>query len=366
MSRSSIDQPSPPVRSTEPSRSADGPRPSPATGIQVPNPPEAENCPWPRVGLLLLITAVVTWSAGAVYSLKGNPEIRFFKAAAQIKQVWAQKITTEHGAKVVFFGGSSCTFSVDPERLLKRHSLPAVNAGLGAGMGLRVLTRFALAQVADGDTLIMAMEPTILKEPIEDTMLGAQISYALHHPEWLARGRSVDSSTDVPWVSSALMLRPGGYHVFTLLGKALSRKPLYRYHASDFNTAGWQQTVVRIPLLPWTAEDQPISDPVRNYLVALRQWCEAHHVKIAYSLPWTYTDQEHQAELRRNNLRFLRQVATILPVLADPRLGIDMVKEHFADTVWHLAGVAAQTRTDELADQVKSWKVWSAGDLDAQ
>ena len=333
--------------------------------LPAPGGPPSQTGRWPRSVVLLLITAVITWTAGAVYTLKGNPEIRFFKAGAETKRAWGEKMTAEHGSKVVFFGGSSCSFAVDPERLLTRHAMPAVNGGLGAGMGLRVLTRFALSQVADGDTLIVAMEPPILREPMQDTMLGVQISYALHHPEWLAQGESVDSRTGVPWVSSALMLRPGGYHVFTLLGKALSGKPLYRYHASDLNVGGWEQTTVRMTLPPWTDEDtdKPIPGQVRNYLLSLRQWCDVHHVRIVYSLPWTYTDDEHRAELRRNNLSFLRQVATIVPVLQDSRLGVDTTRDHFADTAWHLDGVAAQTRTDELADQIKSWKVWSAPDL---
>lgn len=363
MSPNSIDQPLHQGRSAERTPSDAELRGFPASDADIRNGQASQTGRWPRLVMVLLITAVVTWTAGAIYTVKGNPEIRFFKAAAEIKRAWGERMTAEHGSKVIFFGGSSCAFAVDPERLLTRHAMPAVNCGLGAGMGLRVLTRFALSQVADGDTLIMAMEPTILKQPMEDTMLGAQISYALHHPEWLAQGESIDSRTGVPWISSALMLRPGGYHVFTLLGKALSRKPLYRYQASDLNVAGWEQTTVRMALPLWPPEDQPIPEPVRNYLLSLRQWCDVHHVRIVYSLPWTYTDEEHRAELRRNNLRFLRQVVTIVPILQDSRLGLDTVREHFADTVWHLDGIAAQTRTDELADQIKSWKVWSAADL---
>src|ERR1019366_9733903 len=103
----------------------------------------------------------------------------------------------------------------------------------------------------------------------------------------------------------------------------------------------------------WVGGSLPVPTEVHEYLIRLRQWCDAHRVRLAYALPWTYTDEEHAAELRRNNLNFLNQIAAILPVLRDPRLGADTAKEDFADTVWHLRPSAAHTRTDELAEQLK-------------
>src|ERR1051326_5123913 len=179
----------------------------------------------PRVLIQVLASALIAWLACAFYTLYANPEVVFFKKAAVLKAHWAAKMTAEHEHKTVFFGGSSCTFSINPEQLLEKHNLPAANLGLGAGMGLRVLTRFALEQVRPGDTLIMAMEPGVLLGPMEDTMLGAQISFALHRPVWLAGSDTVDGTRPMHWASSILMLRPGGYHTVTLMGKVLSRKP---------------------------------------------------------------------------------------------------------------------------------------------
>lgn len=322
-----------------------------------------QRMPW--IGVQGIVVALVVWAVGAVYTLEANPEIVFFKYAARLKQSWAARMTQHYGPKTVFCGGSSCTFSIDPQRLLDEHHLPAANLGLGAGMGLRVLTRFALDQVRPGDTLILAMEPPVLTSSTEETMLGVQISFALGHPAWLSPSTIVDSSDGVPWVSSALMLRPGGYHTFTLLGKLLSRKPLYRYQISEFRSGGWQQSPLRLDLPPWVGEPGPLPDDTRQFLTSLRDWCQAHQVRLAYSLPWTYTDAAHAPELRRNNLRILREIASILPVLKDPLLGVDTAKEHFADTVWHLTESAARQRTDELARQMKSWELWSVEELKA-
>src|SRR5689334_1235616 len=80
---------------------------------------------WPRLLLEVLAVAVVTWALGAFYTLHCNPEIAFFEHAARVKQTWAARIGHERGSKTVFFGGSSCTFSIDPERFLQKHGLPA-------------------------------------------------------------------------------------------------------------------------------------------------------------------------------------------------------------------------------------------------
>lgn len=318
---------------------------------------------FPRLAALLLGVAVVTWMASAAYTLYLNPEIAFFKQIAGVKQRWAEKMTAQHGTKTVFFGGSSCTFSIMPERLLREHGIPAANLGLGAGMGLRVLTRSALEQVRPGDTLIMAMEPEVLLNPLQDTMLGIQISYALHRPRWLAEGTSVATTGSVSWISTALMLRPGGYHVFTLLGKLLSGKPLYRYQLDEVDVTGWEQSPLHREPQPSAGSPEPLREDVRQFLLSLKEWCSQHQVRLAYSLPWTYTDEAHLNELQENNRRLLEQISSIMPVLQDRRLGADTVKEHFADTVWHLNRNAAETRTDIVAQAVRSWQVWSPTDL---
>ena len=317
----------------------------------------------PRVAAMLLTVAFLTWAAGAAYTLSVNPEIAFFKQIAGVKQRWAQKMTDEHGNKTVFFGGSSCTFSIMPERLLKQHAIPAANLGLGAGMGLRVLTRSALEQARPGDTLIMAMEPEVLLNPLEDTMLGIQISYALHRPQWLAEGTSVAATGPVSWIRTALMLRPGGYHVFTLLGKLLTGKPLYRYQVNEVDVTGWEHSPLHREPHPSVGSPGPLPEDVRQFLISLKEWCAQHQMRVAYSLPWTYTDETHLKELQENNRRLLEQISSIIPVLQDQRLGVDTVREHFADTVWHLNRDAAETRTDIVAKAVRSWQVWSPTDL---
>ena len=50
-------------------------------------------------------------------------------------------------------------------------------------------------------------------------------------------------------------------------------------------------------------------------------------------------------------------------MLNDPRFGIYLVREHFADTFLHLTAEGAALRTDEWAGQVKGWKTLSRDEI---
>ena len=323
-----------------------------------------DHCPFTAVRLTAV--AVVSWALGAAYTVWLNPEVVFFKRAAALKLDWSRRMAQEHRTKTVFFGGSSCTFAINNGRLLSEHQLPAANLGLGAGMGPRVLTRFAWPEVQRGDTLIMAMEPGLLTNPLDDPMLGVQFSLALGRPELMAAGDDLEPRATAAKAADLLRLRPGGYHAFTLLGKLVSSQPLYRYHLSDFQPSGWQQTAVRRPLASATARELHLSADARRLLGSLRAGCEQKGVRLAYSLPWVYVTAENLAAFQAANRRFLAEVAEYLPVISDPRLGAYPVREHFADTLWHLTEEGARVRTDELARQIKDWQVWSGSELRVQ
>src|SRR5262245_31335164 len=105
--------------------------------------------PW--WALQLIGVAVAVWAISAVYTLRLNPEVAFFTHANAVKLKWVQHLDAIHTNKYVIFGGSSCTTSIAPRRMLELHGLPAVNMGLGAGMGAKILTRNALQAVRPGD-----------------------------------------------------------------------------------------------------------------------------------------------------------------------------------------------------------------------
>jgi hypothetical protein len=310
---------------------------------------------------MLLLTAIVAWMGCVFYTLRLNPELKRYAQGAAIKDRWAEKMTREHGPKVLVYGGSSCAFSIDGERMLDRFNLPTVNYGSAAGMGTAILTESVLGQVRPGDTLIVALEPGLLTEPLDSPALGVQFSFAAHHPEWVIHPVIPVASPN--WFQALAALRPGGFHTFTLLGKIVTRKPLMRYQEKDYRPSGWEQTDVRMKITGPPGHGPRLSNDARTFLQALREWSGRHDVRVAYSLPWGYTPPEIESSFQRENADFLLQVNEFIPVLKDTNLGAYTNIEHFADTGWHLDGTGSSLRTDQLGQQIKNWDIWTEEEL---
>ena len=316
----------------------------------------------PRRAVLLLAAALASWVICAFYTLHLNPEVNYYRQGSVIKRAWAAQMTREHGTKIVAFGGSSCEFSIDGERLLTNYGQPVVNQGQHAGMGAVVLTESVLGDLRKGDTLIIAIEPELLADPLqEEPALGIQFSFAMHHPAWVLH--PVLGVGQVNCFRAAIALRPGGYHAFTLLGKWMRRQPLYRYQTSDYNRSGWMHTSVRLPLTGEIGPGPHLSDGARILLTNLSRWCETNGVRAAYSLPWLYCSPDRLRTCQKQNAEFLVEMMAFVPVLRDPALGADSTASEFADTPLHLTETGAVRRTDELGRELQQWDTWTPQEL---
>jgi hypothetical protein len=321
--------------------------------------PSNARVPWFAVWLLVL--AIVTWALGCIYTLRVNPEIAFFRDSARLKQAWARQLARETGPRVFIVGGSSCFTSIDATRLLQRNHLRAINMGLGAGLGAKFLTSWAVSEVKPGDTLILALEPGLLMTPLTDPAMAVQLSYALRAPELLHASWPGAPEPHAP--SSALALRPGAYHAFTLIGKLLRGRPLYRYHIGEVQPGGWHKIDLRRDMQSQGAYSGSLSHDAHSLLAWLKQWGTTNNVRVAYSLPWTYVADKDARVFREHSREFLLQIATHLPVLKDPTLGAYTVREHYTDTPMHLDAIGAALRTDTLGHQLTNWSTWSTNDL---
>ncbi len=319
------------------------------------------NSRFPARAVLLLLTAAVVWGLSIAYTLRWSPEVRNWLDGAAIKIHWAEKMTREHGPKILVYGGSSCSFSIDGERMLDRFGLPTVNFGRTADMGPTVLTESVLGCVRPGDTLIVAIEPGLLTRSFDVPALGVQFSYAMGHPEWVRHPHFGEPG--VGQFQALAALRPGGYHSFTMLGKIVRGGPLFRYQPGDYHPSGWEQTEVRREITGPAQYDARLSNNARTFLSGLRAWCEQRRVRVAYSLPWGYCPPDKMKAFQEKNIELLLQANEYIPVLKDAHLGADTNLDHFADTDVHLTVPAAALRTDEFAGQIKNWDIWTAAAL---
>ncbi len=303
----------------------------------------------PRKLLLALLVAILAWLVSATYTLRWNPEVALFRHAALVKLAWSQHLDQQFTNKTIVFGGSSSTFSIDAALALRERQTPIANLALGAGLGAKVLTRFALQQAHAGDTLLMMFEPGLLAADLEPTQLGQQIAIALGRPALAHPADELLPTERLPARIYGAALRPGGYHFFTLLGKVIRRQPLYRYTTTDFDEAGQQQTTARAPLSTPRGQVK-LSEPARLWLRQLRDECDQQNIRLIYALPWAYCPPEQTEAFQQENEHFLAQIAAFMPVLNEPRRGAYGAAEHFADTAYHLNKQGAALRTRELLD----------------
>lgn len=301
----------------------------------------------PRLALRLLGTAILAWAACAAYTVRLNPEVRFFHAVHRAKLAWEPQVGGTN--RVLFVAGSSCMTSLDPVHLEKEHGIHALNLGLGAGMGPRFLARYALDRARSGDRLLISFEQGLLTGPVGWESLGVQFAFAIGRPDLL-------SGPDGPGAGSALLaLRPGGHHVFTLLGKRLLRQPPYRYQASEVRPGGWHAVAARRPVASPGVLPDALSPQAKAWLRELKAECDRRGIRVAYTPPWLHGSDHDASGMRESTLRFLADVQTVLPVLRDEELGVHTEVGDYADTVAHPTPEGAAVNTDRVARLVEEW-----------
>lgn len=301
----------------------------------------------PNLAVRLILTAILTWVSGALYTIYLNPEVTFFRRVHQSKVAWEK--TLPDSKRILFVAGSSCMTSLDPVALRNRHGIDALNLGLGAGMGPRLLARYAIDRAHRGDSLLLSFEQGLLIGPLDWEPLGLQFAMTTDDPKRLLQFEG-------PPVSQILLaLRPGGYHLFTLLGKALLQQPWYRYSSAEIQTGGWHQVSVRRPVSSPGPGPTKLSSEARIWLKEIHRECEKKGIRVAYTPPLLYGADSEATIIREANRRFLTDVESILPVLSDAGLGVNTNLTDYADTVAHLNGAGAQKNTDRIAALVKAW-----------
>jgi hypothetical protein len=150
-----------------------------------------------------------------------------------------------------------------------------------------------------------------------------------------------------------------------MLGKWIGGQPAFRYPPSEWQPDGRHEVAARRPIPDPVPAPVRLSPAGRAALAALRDDCAARGVRVAYVLRWQYCPPALRADVTRQHLRFLQEVAEYIPVLREPSLGAHPVRDHFADMGLHPTAAGAALRSDELAASLSAWRVWTRADLAA-
>jgi hypothetical protein len=307
--------------------------------------------------LLAIIACIAAAYALCLYlTIPANPEIHFWHSVKQQRERELATVRQQQPKQpvILFTGGSSCAFSIDPRIIEETCAMPAFNLGLPVSTGPKYLLHQALEQARAGDVLVVCMEADVLTYPSD---------YA---PTTLTFGMAVmdgDPSATVGGSSFGNHLepreylnysRPGPGYMTTWLARKISGKG-YRYTNDDFRYRGRLETSVRDPKLqPAGAKHVTQVHPdAADLLLAFEKSAKRKGVQLTYSMPWILTHKDHAAHNRNANLGILASINTVIPTIDDGFQGVSTDSADFADSGLHLSAAGSARRSKALAEALR-------------
>lgn len=307
---------------------------------------------------LSILVACAAFGIGAYTSIPANPEVRFWKHLMDNRhqEIVETRSQSPNQPLILFTGGSSCAFSIDPKIIEDTCEIPAFNLGLPVSSGNKYILHQALEQAHKGDVLVICLEP--------DTLTGADqypsttLSFALAtldgEPSTAAGGDTF--SGKITLKDYLNLSRPGPRYLTTWIVKSTTGSG-YRYTNEDIRYHGRLETPISDPKLqaggPNPAAHLTLGG--RDLLQTFQNAAEAKGVLLAYSMPWQYTAEASVAPNRKAKRILMDEIRTIMPVIDDGFSGAHDQADHFADTALHLSHKGSQIRSQVLADALAKW-----------
>jgi len=305
--------------------------------------------------LKLIASAAAAYALSLVMTVWANPEIRFWRNVQQVRktEIGVVRQQDPQTPLILFTGGSSTAFSVDPGVVEAACGKPTFNLALPAAAGPRYLLHQALEHCREGDILVVGLEADFLAS--ESDYPAGMFSFGLA----LQEGRpsaTVGNATfpETMEIRDALnFARPGTRYLLTLAYRGLSGKG-YRYQPSDYRYRGRLETAVGDPaMVPHDVlTAQALSDSGRELLTRFRDAALRKKVRLFYAMPVRWTSLENAERSRSANEALLREIEPIIPVIDDGTRGVSAERSHFSDSHQHLTAEGSLARSRALAGKL--------------
>ena len=299
---------------------------------------------------ILVIAMASAFFLGRWMVTNGNPEVEFWAELSEVRDYELSEIRSNGGGVILFAGGSSCAFSVDPVIIKEETGRSAYNLGGVAGAGSRYLIDQAMRRAEAGDLLILALEPHFLREDRREKSTQLGMALSAHSGELSQAAGGETFSGEVTCREYLRSMRPGARYFSTWMGKLMAGGVTYRYTMKDRRCGGRLETAIR--------KDHYYSEPILSSsltaeaVMMLETTCEVaarKGVLIAYSLPWSYTNIEYVDHNREANRLLVEEVSEIMPVLSDTDFGACPEQAYFADSEYHLTAAGSEARSRAIA-----------------
>ena len=312
-----------------------------------------------RFLLLIGLCVAAAYATAFWLAVPANPELKFWRVVDLQRDEGMAGIREARPGQpmVLFTGGSSCAFSIDPLIIEQACGVPAYNLGMPVAAGAKFILHQALEKALPGDTLVVCLEPDLLTFPekFNPSTLSFGLATLAGEPSAAVGGTSFDRNLTLR--DCLNLSRPGPTHLATLIAKTASGKESYRYVSEDLRYRGRIETPDRDPDLPRIGRksaDQ-LLPAARELLATFREAAANKGVRLAYSMPWVLTAPDAAETNRATNRRILDAVDPVLPVLDDGQLGVSTDPAHFSDSGLHLSAEGSRLRSAALARSLDPW-----------
>jgi hypothetical protein len=307
----------------------------------------------------LLLVACLAFVAGALLGVKWNPEAEFWDELGRRQSQGVLELRGKHpdSPLILFTGGSSCAFSVDPAIVTAATGRPAWNLGTSAWAGPKYYVDRSFRQARAGDIVVLGIEPNFMTEAglLEPGPLGVALAWRSGDPAAAAGGESFGGSLSPR--QQAGLLRPGARYLVTWAAKAVAGGERYHYTLADLRDGGRLETSRGHPSSRGDAAVHPsaLTPEGRDFLTSIEALARRREIRVVYALPWYFTAEESVEANREGRARLLAEIAAILPVLEDPALGVQSDPALFSDTNFHLTAEGSKARSGELGRSLARW-----------
>lgn len=321
--------------------------------------------------LSFILTAVVlSFCINRLYEYYLRPESLFFKDCLRASTKWNESLRQDAAPCYIFSGGSEVRMAIEPQVMLEKHGVKAVNVGLQAGNGVRCNTQIALSFLRKGDTLLLSYIPGnyFLKHD-GVTHKGINFCYDV-----LDKSAFFDGIIPVSAYSVASLIR-GDVSNYTIHLLRLLMRPdcIYRYacvrnaritpsgHVEIFLTNEQHVVLDNSPAKDHIAFDaKNMMAGWKHFLEDLKKYCSDNGINLAI-----YISRAHYPERYRkiNAAVALFFIDMGIPVVKDAYLGCCSDTSHFSDTFLHLSAKGSKVFSEFLAEQLKNKEYWNKSEL---
>ena len=312
-----------------------------------------------RYLFLMLITTLAAFFTSAVIMMFGNPEITFWNDVSKLRDEEFVKVRSRDPDKgcIIFCGGSSCAFSIDPSVITQMTDRPVFNRGLIISAGMPYIVSHAFEDTREGDLVVLALERNFLvgKAEAESRNLGIALA-ALNGS--IQRGEGWPLTQDTPWkLSSAGKLRLSARFVGSMAGKLILGRELYRYNTKDYREGGRLETQSRDPFRDpiGLLTNSNVTPEAGLFLKETQKYARDHGIDLVYLAPWCLTREDVAERNWTSNQMLLAQVGEIIETVATPTMGVQTNADFFSDTVYHLTSEGARHRSEEVGEALNAW-----------